>query len=377
VRQEALLVRELETLYASLLAGEPSPLPALVVQYADHSEWQRARIGEATLREQLAYWKGRLAGAPPALDLPTDRTRPKTQRHHGARVHGRLSAATTLALEVALNLLNLPDMRVALPGLVAEPIHGTSTGSKLDLTLYVEEKDGLAFELVYDRDLFDAARMSRFLRRFEMLLEAVATDANVRLDAVAIQLVDELPILPDPSVPLPAAAHVPIIVTFDRHAAEGPERPCIEDERRRWSYGALQDRSRRLAQWLARRGIGPGDVVAIHAERNALTVLALLAVMRSGAAFMLLDADYPAGRLLGQLRAAAPAAWISTIEACAFDPAVEAMAATMRHRIDLPTIRSRPTTRCCSSPRRPRTPVATTASVFSRGWRTTRSCAMS
>ncbi len=444
---QALLARELETLYASLLAGEPSPLPALVVQYADHSEWQRARIGEATLREQLAYWKGRLAGAPPALDLPTDRTRPKTQRHHGARVHGRLSAATTLALEpiarasgatlymvllasfgallgrlsgqedivvatpvvtrshpdsealigffmntlpmrvelagsppfrtllervregvlaafanqdvpfekmvveinptresgrnpiaqVALNLLNLPDMRVALPGLVAEPIHGTSTGSKLDFTLYVEEKDGLAFELVYDRDLFDAARMSRFLRRFEMLLEAVATDANVRLDAVAIQLVDELPILPDPRVPLPAAAHVPIIVAFERHAAEGPERPCIEDERRRWSYGELQDRSRRLTQWLARRGVGPGDVVAIHAERNALTVLALLAVMRSGAAFMLLDADYPEGRLLGQLRAAAPAAWISTIEACAFDPAVEAMAATMRHRIDLPT----------------------------------------
>ena len=445
---QRLLVRELEMLYASLLAGEPSPFPELVVHYADHSEWERALLGETTIREQLAYWKGRLAGAPCALDLPTDRPRPKTQRQQGARVHGRLSAASTLALEsiarsrgatlymlllasfgallgrlsgqddvvvatpvvtrsnadsetliallvntlpmrveltgsppfrtllervregvlaafanqdvpfetmvveinpthesgrnpiaqVALNLLNPPDMRVAVPGLAAEPIRGTSTGSKLDFTLYVEEvdeKDGLALELVYDRDLFDASRMARFLRRFEILLEAVAADANVRLHEVGIQLLDELPLLPDPLAPLPAAAQVPITVSFDRHAAEAPDRPCVEDDRRRWSYGDLQDRSRRLAQWLGRCGIGPGDVVAIHAERNALTVVALLAVMRSGAAFMLLDADYPEGRILGQLRAAKPAAWISTIETFVLAPAVEAAAATMRHRIDL------------------------------------------
>ena len=73
--------------------------------------------------------------------------------------------------QVSLNVLNIPDTRVCFTGLDAEPIDIGSAGSKFDLTLYVEERDGLALDLVYDSALFDEARMSRFLRRFEALLE--------------------------------------------------------------------------------------------------------------------------------------------------------------------------------------------------------------
>ncbi|MET0399653.1 MAG: amino acid adenylation domain-containing protein [Longimicrobiaceae bacterium] len=68
------LTRELSALYGAFVRGEASPLPELPVQYADYAAWQRARGGEA-LEEQLRWWTGRLAGAPPELELPVDRPR--------------------------------------------------------------------------------------------------------------------------------------------------------------------------------------------------------------------------------------------------------------------------------------------------------------
>ncbi|MBW3570415.1 MAG: amino acid adenylation domain-containing protein [Gemmatimonadetes bacterium] len=78
-----LLVRELSALYAAFRAGEPSPLPELPLQYADIAEWQREWMDGGALDEQLAYWRGRLAGAPAVLELPTDRPRPAVQSHRG------------------------------------------------------------------------------------------------------------------------------------------------------------------------------------------------------------------------------------------------------------------------------------------------------
>jgi amino acid adenylation domain-containing protein len=78
------LVRELAALYAGALAGAPAALPPLEVQYADYSEWLREWMEGGALQEQLAYWKRKLAGPLPALELPLDLPRPSTQRGRGA-----------------------------------------------------------------------------------------------------------------------------------------------------------------------------------------------------------------------------------------------------------------------------------------------------
>ena len=70
------LVRELEAHYAAALTGDIAVLPPLPVQYADHAAWQRARLTGPRLADEIDYWRERLAGAPPALALPTDRPRP-------------------------------------------------------------------------------------------------------------------------------------------------------------------------------------------------------------------------------------------------------------------------------------------------------------
>jgi non-ribosomal peptide synthetase component F len=77
------LFGELAALYGAFRDGGESPLTPLPVQYADYAAWQRAWLTEGTLEAQLAYWRARLDGAPPLLELPTDHPRPPTQSHRG------------------------------------------------------------------------------------------------------------------------------------------------------------------------------------------------------------------------------------------------------------------------------------------------------
>ncbi|MEW5930922.1 MAG: amino acid adenylation domain-containing protein, partial [Gemmatimonadota bacterium] len=69
------LEREVGALYAAFARGEEPGLPELPVQYADFAVWQREWMSGETLQAQLAYWRERLAGAPPLLEVPTDRPR--------------------------------------------------------------------------------------------------------------------------------------------------------------------------------------------------------------------------------------------------------------------------------------------------------------
>ncbi|HSG38002.1 MAG TPA: amino acid adenylation domain-containing protein, partial [Thermoanaerobaculia bacterium] len=73
-------------LYGAALAGIPSPLPELPLQYADFAVWQRAWLREGEMERQLSYWRRQLAGIPPSLDLPLDRPRPPVPSSKGGRL---------------------------------------------------------------------------------------------------------------------------------------------------------------------------------------------------------------------------------------------------------------------------------------------------
>jgi amino acid adenylation domain-containing protein/non-ribosomal peptide synthase protein (TIGR01720 family) len=90
---------ELGALYQAFTAGAPSPLPELPIQYADYARWQRRWMDGAVLDGELGYWRGRLAGAPQALDLPSDRRRPPVESHRGARAAVALSPELSAALK--------------------------------------------------------------------------------------------------------------------------------------------------------------------------------------------------------------------------------------------------------------------------------------
>jgi amino acid adenylation domain-containing protein len=80
----AIVVRELSVLFAAFSDGRPSPLDELPVQYADFAVWQRKWLESDGLKSQLAYWKVRLGGHLPTLDIRTDRPRPEIETFGGA-----------------------------------------------------------------------------------------------------------------------------------------------------------------------------------------------------------------------------------------------------------------------------------------------------
>ncbi|HLL47781.1 MAG TPA: condensation domain-containing protein, partial [Longimicrobiaceae bacterium] len=102
------LVREVSALYAAFSRGEAPRLPELPVQYADFAVWQRAWLSGETLEAQIGYWREHLAGAPPLLEVSTDRPRtfgqsPRAESHafalpaqlsHGLRERSRREGTT-------------------------------------------------------------------------------------------------------------------------------------------------------------------------------------------------------------------------------------------------------------------------------------------
>src|SRR5579862_2908810 len=79
-----ILVRELAEAYAAHVQGRAPGWPELPIQYADYAQWQREWLTGDVLARQLTYWRTRLAGLPPMLDLPADHPRPALQTYRGA-----------------------------------------------------------------------------------------------------------------------------------------------------------------------------------------------------------------------------------------------------------------------------------------------------
>ncbi|MUG96209.1 amino acid adenylation domain-containing protein [Scytonema sp. UIC 10036] len=94
------LIQELATLYEAFSSGKSPLLPKLSIQYADFAYWQRQWLQGDVLETQLAYWQQQLAGAPPVLKLPTDRSRPSVQNLRGAFQSFELSPSLTQRIKL-------------------------------------------------------------------------------------------------------------------------------------------------------------------------------------------------------------------------------------------------------------------------------------
>lgn len=90
---QGVLIREFATLYAAYTSGVQASLPALPIQYADYAAWQREPQQTERIDGQLRYWKDKLAGLAPLLELPTDRLRPSAQSYRGATCNFELGPA--------------------------------------------------------------------------------------------------------------------------------------------------------------------------------------------------------------------------------------------------------------------------------------------
>ncbi|MGI4747433.1 MAG: amino acid adenylation domain-containing protein [Janthinobacterium lividum] len=93
---------------------------------------------------------------------------------------------------------------------------------------------------------------------------------------------------------------------FVKQAAANPERPALVHDGRSWRYRDLDEQSNQLAHALRSRGVYPGSFVAICMERSAELVIAILAVLKAGAAYVPIDPAYPAERIANMMADSAP-----------------------------------------------------------------------
>ncbi|PSB57478.1 hybrid non-ribosomal peptide synthetase/type I polyketide synthase, partial [Chamaesiphon polymorphus] len=184
-----------------------------------------------------------------------------------------------------------------LPDLVLETIPVENFTSKLDLTLTLENQPtGLVSEWEYNTDLFDRDTIVRLAAQFEILLGAIVSDPS--------QSIDRLPLLsPSTQQQLLAqaqgAAHrhpdLCLHQAIEAQVALTPEAVAVVWNDERFTYQELNERANQLAHYLQAQGVA--GRVGIYLERSGHTLVAVLAVLKIGAAYVPLDPSYPVDRL--------------------------------------------------------------------------------
>ncbi|MBW8809155.1 MAG: amino acid adenylation domain-containing protein, partial [Lysobacter sp.] len=187
---------------------------------------------------------------------------------------------------------------------------------------------GLHGRIEYASDLFDAANIERLAERLQRLLDAVAADPRLRLaDLPILTDAERVSLLRDWSAGRSVDAAELLPQRFERQAAATPQAVALVHAHGQLDYAALNAAANQLAHVLNERGIVAGDRVAIALPRTADLLIALLAVLKSGAAYVPVDPDYPADRIAYMFDDAEPAAVIT-------DAASAAVVAGGAHRCE-------------------------------------------
>jgi amino acid adenylation domain-containing protein len=401
---------ELGKLYEAYSQGRESPLAPLELQYADYALWQREWLQGEVLQRQLDYWRAKLANAPTALELPTDRPRPPVPTFAGAikqvsvpvdlsqqlrelargegvtsymlllatlqvllsrwsgqrdivvgsPIAGRTHRQTeglvgffvnTLMMRADLNgdptfaellhetkesalqayahqdlpfeklvaelqpardlsrqalfqvefgMLNMRAERLDLAGMAVESVDLDRVTSRFDLTLsMVEHESGLRGWIEYATDLFDATTIDRFVNHYVLLLEQVAKDSQACLSELSILTEQERHQLlvewnrTDAPAPTDRCVHE----LFAQQAVRTPDALAVVCAGEQLTYAELDRRSNQLAHYLRGRGVGSENVVGLCIERSLEMVVAVLGILKAGAAYVPLDPGYPVERL--------------------------------------------------------------------------------
>nr|APZ78729.1 nonribosomal peptide synthetase [Myxococcus sp.] len=201
-----------------------------------------------------------------------------------------------------------------LPGLVAEIQPPESTSSKFDLSFFVEPKDGaLKCSIEYDTDLFDAHRISRMASHLGRLLEALVEEPEVQTSEFSIVSQDERRLLADINRTERAYPTHTLPELFARQLQTSIGTTALVDvDEQTLSYRELDARAERVAQHLSQMGAGRERIVGVCIPRSADMVVALLGVLKAGAAYLPLDPTYPAERLAYIVGDASPVAILNT-----------------------------------------------------------------
>ena len=252
--------------------------------------------GNPSFRELLRRVRETALGAYAHQDMPFEKLVEELQPER--------DMSRSPLFQVVFVLQNAPGEALELEGLRLSRVGSAGDTAKFELTLGLEEVgDTIAGALNYNCDLYEAETIGRLAASYERVLQAVVADAEQR--------VSELRLLSEMEEAEMLLAHnrfareyrrdVCIHEVIDAQVERRPDAVAVVYEAEQLSYEELNQRANQLAHYLGSLGVGPGARVGILMTRSLEMVVALLAVLKAGAAYVPLDPDYPSQRLLFML----------------------------------------------------------------------------
>jgi amino acid adenylation domain-containing protein len=203
-------------------------------------------------------------------------------------------------IRVMFDFQNAPMPAAALGPLQMRPMHITRHASQFDLSLLIMDTDlGRIASVEYSTDLFEAGTIRRLLSHYLSILEFIVLNPQAVLSRIPLlgaaerQQVLELG---NQRCQLDRLSGE-VLPVFAEHLARTPDAPAVVDEYGSFSYQDLELAATHLAATLQAAGAGPGERVALALDRNRHVVTALLAVLKSGAAYVPVDARHPPDRV--------------------------------------------------------------------------------
>ena len=173
----------------------------------------------------------------------------------------------------------------------------------------------LGLRVEFDTEVFDAASIEALIARLQRVLVAMTADPTRRLSSIDLLDAGEHARLDgwgNRAVLTQPATAVSIPVLFAAQVARAPEAVAMSCGGRSLTYRELDEAANRLAHLLAGQGAGPGERVALLFSRSAEAIVAILAVLKTGAAYLPIDPALPAARIEFMVADAAPIAAITT-----------------------------------------------------------------
>jgi amino acid adenylation domain-containing protein len=434
-----ILVSELERLYSAAIENRPFPLRPLKGKYAAFVRDQRALLAGHHGQALWKYWKSRLDGELPVLNLPTDNARPMVETYVGAssemvfpqgmvrrcmevalaegvtpftlllavfqvllhrysaqhdvlvgiptagrdqpEYHGvvgcfinflpvradlggnpvfrdvlqhardavlgvlahqeypfsllvdRLGVPRDSSLapvcQVAFNYQSVRGLessyrtvltengsrRIEFAGMAMEPFDIEQQVGQFDLMLDLIEGGGsIRAAVKFKPSLFEKDTIGRLIGHYQTLLGSVLDDVGQHIGDLKMLATEEFQQIVEgwnrTSTDLGRTAIVHELV--EKQVARSPDRVACNFEGEKLTYRELDDRANRLAEYLTHMGAGPNVVVGVLLERSLDLAVALLGILKSGAAYLPIDPDLPAERIAFMLRDASAKAVVTT-----------------------------------------------------------------
>ncbi len=307
------------------IAGRSDPaLDELVGFFVNTLVLRLDLAGDPTVAELLVQVRRRSLAAYEHQDVPFEVL--------VERLNPTRSLAHHPLIQVALAWQNLPghDNNDPAAGLVlgdlqATPMPVDTHTARMDLSFSLSERRteagepaGIGGTVEFRTDVFDPASIETLIGRLQRVVVAMTTDPARRLSSIDLldagehARVDEIG--NRAALSRPAATPVSVPVLFAAQVARSPEAVAVTSDGTSMTYRELDDAANRLAHLLAGQGAGPGHCVALLLERSPEAIVAMLAVLKTGAAYLAIDPALPAARIEFMLADAAPVAAITTAE---------------------------------------------------------------